>query len=152
MRTPEGQTYGPVSKAELDVWVTEGRVSSDCMLSSELEPTWRSADSVYAALVEPARHQIATISQPSERYVAGHRGGLILGLGIASWAAGCPIFGICAWVMGSADLREMQQGRMDSSGLGLTQAGQIVGMLHALLTVVVVVVFVFLLLLGVAWR
>ncbi len=152
MRTPEGQTYGPVTKAELDGWVAEGRISSDCMLSSDSNPDWRSADTVYSALVEVAKPQPATTGQSNQRYVTGHRGGLILGLGIASWIVGCPIFGLCAWVMGSADLREMQQGRMDSSGHGLTQAGQIVGMLHALLTIIVIVVFVFLLLLGVAWR
>ena len=40
----------------------------------------------------------------------------------------CPIFSLMAWVMGSHDLAEMRAGRMDRSGEGLTQAGQILGM------------------------
>ena len=152
MRTPEGQTYGPVSKSDLDGWVAEGRVSSDCMLSSDANTNWVHADAVYPALIEAAKPQPAVSPRRVERYIAGHRGGLILALGIISWAVGCPIFGICAWVMGSADLREMRAGRMDPRGTGLTQAGQIIGMLHAILTIVVIVVFVFVLLLGVGWR
>jgi len=152
MRTPEGQMYGPVSKSDLDAWVAEGRVSSDCMLSSEANTNWVHADAVYAALTEARKPSPVVPPRPVERYIAGHRGGLILALGIISWVVSCPIFGICAWVMGSADLREMRGGRMDAGGTGLTQAGQIIGMLHAMLTIVVIVVFVFVLLLGVGWR
>lgn len=157
MRTPEGQTYGPVGKRELDAWVAEGRVSADCMLASGTNTNWLHADAVFpglavATMAAATKAAPVVASRPVERYIAGHRGGLILALGIISWAVGCPIFGICAWVMGSADLREMRSGRMDASGTGLTQAGQIVGMLHALLTIVVIVIFVFLLLLGVGWR
>lgn len=152
MKTPEGQTYGPVGKGELDAWVAEGRVSSECMLSSSTRPEWVHADAIYPALAEAKKRSSATAPRAAERFVDGHRGGLILTIGIISWATGCPIFGICAWVMGSADLREMRSGRMDASGTGLTQAGQIIGMLHAMLTIVVIVVFVFLLLLGVGWR
>ncbi len=152
MRTPEGQTYGPVSKSDLDAWVEEGRVSSDCMLSSDVNTSWLHADTVYPALSEARKPTPVAPSRPVERYIAGHRGGLILALGIISWAVSCPIFGICAWVMGSSDLREMRAGRMDATGAGLTQAGQIIGMLHAMLTIVVIVIFVFVLLLGVGWR
>ncbi|MEO8494473.1 MAG: hypothetical protein ABI614_05355 [Planctomycetota bacterium] len=152
MRTPEGQTYGPVRKSDLDAWVLEGRVSSDCMLSSDANPNWVFADAVYPALTEAKKPSPVAPSRPVQRYVAGHRGGLILALGIISWAVGCPIFGICAWVMGSADLHEMRAGRMDASGTGLTQAGQVLGMLHAMLAIVAIVVFVFVLLLGVGWR
>ena len=49
--------------------------------------------------------------------------------------------------MGNKDLREMDQGRMDPSGRGLTHAGRILGMIQTLLTLaafliaVVVVIF-----------
>ncbi|MBC8355524.1 MAG: hypothetical protein H8E66_26395 [Planctomycetes bacterium] len=152
MRTPEGQTYGPASKSDLEAWVAEGRVSSDCMLSSDADTNWVNADAVFPALTQAPRPSPMVAPRATERYIAGHRGALILSLGIISWAVGCPIFGICAWVMGSADLREMRAGRMDSNGTGLTQAGQIIGMLHAMLMIVVIVVFVFVLLLGVGWR
>jgi hypothetical protein len=68
---------------------------------------------------------------------------LILILAIVSWVMGCPIFGIVAWVMGSTDLREMRAGRMDQSGMGLTQAGYILGMIHALIFIVICVFVLF---------
>ncbi len=63
-----------------------------------------------------------------------HRGVLILVLGVLGWAFGCFLLGAFAWVMGNADLREMDQGRMDPAGRGLTQAGRILGMIQTLLT------------------
>lgn len=60
-----------------------------------------------------------------------------------SWMSGCPLFGIFAWAMGSTDLRKMQIGRMDREGRSLTQAGQILGMVHIVLTIVLVTLLVF---------
>lgn len=65
-----------------------------------------------------------------------HRGGLILGLGIASFIV-CGIFtAIPAWIMGSADLKKIDSGRMDPDGRGLTQAGRILGIIATCLTAV----------------
>ncbi|MCP3906165.1 MAG: DUF4190 domain-containing protein [Planctomycetes bacterium] len=64
-----------------------------------------------------------------------HRGVMILVFGILSWLV-CFIFGIIAWVMGNADLREMEEGRMDPTGQGLTQAGKIIGMISVILSIV----------------
>ncbi|MEX2217635.1 MAG: DUF4190 domain-containing protein [Phycisphaerales bacterium] len=61
-----------------------------------------------------------------------HRGGMILTLGILGLVV-CVICGIIAWVMGNADLKEMDSGRMDPSGRGLTQAGKICGMISVIL-------------------
>lgn len=66
-------------------------------------------------------------------YVLPHRGGLILVLALLGFVIGCPIFSLLAWVMGSNDLREIRAGRMDRSGEGLTQVGQILGMVQSLL-------------------
>jgi hypothetical protein len=55
-----------------------------------------------------------------------------------------------AWVMGSSDLREMRSGRMDPSGMGLTQAGQILGMIYAIFWILGFVLLLFFILLGVA--
>jgi hypothetical protein len=71
------------------------------------------------------------------------RGGIVLALGILSWAIGCPIFGVLAWVMGTSDLQEMRTGAMESRGEGLTQAGRLIGMLHVLLVVGLLVVAIF---------
>jgi len=64
-----------------------------------------------------------------------HRGVLILVFGILGLVC-CMIFGIVAWVMGSSDLREMDAGRMDPSGRGLTQAGKICGIISVALAIV----------------
>jgi hypothetical protein len=67
-----------------------------------------------------------------------HRGALILVLGILSFV----IFGLSlilgplAWILGSADLRAMREGRMDPEGESLTSAGRICGMISTILGVV----------------
>ena len=66
-----------------------------------------------------------------------HRGGLILGLGIASLIVCAPL-GIAAWTMGNTDLAEMRRGRMDPEGEGMTQAGRICGMISSILMVVAI--------------
>ena len=58
-----------------------------------------------------------------------HRGTLILILGILSLVF-CGIFtGIPAWVMGNADLKDMDAGTMDPAGRGATNAGRILGII-----------------------
>jgi hypothetical protein len=69
-----------------------------------------------------------------------HRGTLILILGILGLVC-CGIFtAIPAWIMGSADLKEMDAGTMDPEGRGITNAGKICGMIGCILTIVVIVV------------
>ena len=85
--------------------------------------------------------------------VRPHRGGMILAFGILSWFL-CFIFGICAWVMGNADLEAMRRGEMDRTGEGLTSAGRILGMIHIILSIVsigiVLLVFIVLAMIGAA--
>lgn len=181
MKTPEGQTYGPVSQGLLDGWVSEGRVSADCQLRPENSVNWQSAGERYSGLrpvpaiggssrnpfadssaasrtdargetVAAANRGVAGQSgyaQSRPAYVVPHRGGLILALGILGWVT-CPILSVMAWVMGSSDLREMRSGRMDPSGMGLTQAGQILGMIYAIFWILGFVLLLFFILLGVA--
>lgn len=165
LKTPEGQIYGPVLKDELDKWVTDGRVTADCYLAPD-ESDWERADRFYRVLKEvptavhaqfaagagassavglqgaghAGTHAIPSANATRYRYTAAHRGGLILALGLISWFVGCPIFGLFAWIMGNNDLREMRLGRMDPSGMGLTQAGQIIGMIHVILVAIVVII------------
>ena len=63
-----------------------------------------------------------------------HRGAVILVLGIVGLVVCFPC-GIVAWIMGSGDLRQMDSGQMDPSGRGLTQAGQILGIVVTVLAV-----------------
>jgi hypothetical protein len=59
----------------------------------------------------------------------------------------CGVFGIAAWIMGSADLKAMADGTMDPEGEGMTRAGYIIGIITTALTIVafifVIVWFVF---------
>jgi hypothetical protein len=79
------------------------------------------------------------MGQPASGFVHPHRGGLILVLALVGIIMGCPIFSLMAWVMGSSDLREIRAGRMDRSGEGLTQAGQLLGMIPSLLFILLAV-------------
>src|SRR5262245_53495155 len=125
MRTPEGQTYGPVTRDELDRWVGQGRISADCELGQTATGPWESATSLFPTIVRPAPRPAApapAFQPPSpfsvspyssaagatSQYVQPHRGGLILVLGLVGIVMGCPIFSLMAWVMGSGDLREMR--------------------------------------------
>lgn len=145
MKTPEGELYGPVNREEIQTWVAEGRVTGECQLLEGENGVWRPAAEVFPALqAEVTPVQTAPTSR--YRYTSPNRGTLILVLGILSWAVGCPLFGIAAWVMGTNDLREMDTGRMDPSGRGLTRAGTTIGMIHALLTIAVAVIIVFVML------
>src|SRR5690242_1236717 len=72
-----------------------------------------------------------------------HRGTAVLVLGILSLVIGCVgwILGIIAWSMGSSDLRDMDAGRMDPSGRGLTQAGKVCGMIGTFLHLAGLIIF-----------
>ena len=76
----------------------------------------------------------------SRRHVAPHRGGMILTFGILA-ILGCVwmVFGPMAWVMGGNDLREMEAGRMDREGEGMTKTGRILGMIATILYAVLIV-------------
>ncbi len=61
-----------------------------------------------------------------------HRATLILVLGILGLVF-CQLLGVFAWTMGSNDLKEMDQGRMDPAGRSNTQAGRICGIIATVL-------------------
>jgi hypothetical protein len=161
MRTPEGQTFGPVSWSQVTAWVAEGRIAADCQLTENKSGPWRGAAEWFPNLTPltpqkalqaaPARHDwlppeftrdetapfapaaaMSDVGGTAPTYVVPHRGGLILVLGILAWAVNCPIFCFMAWVMGASDLREIRAGRMDKGGEGLTRVGMILGMIMSL--------------------
>ncbi len=99
-------------------------------------------------MVENSQPPAATAeAQAPVQSVAPHRGVLILILGILGIVC-CFICGIIAWVMGNNDMREIDAGRMDPTGRGLTQAGKICGMVGVILSVVVIVINLIFMLLG----
>ncbi|MBC8355525.1 MAG: hypothetical protein H8E66_26400 [Planctomycetes bacterium] len=162
LRTKDGGVYGPAPKSELDGWVKEGRLDSASQLRKDGEETWRPATDLYPSLIPAAgmnANPFVTDSSgttsatnpysppaavsPTGRIVrpAGsayrpHRGGLILTFGLLGFIC-CQIFSIVAWVMGHADMKEINAGRMDPAGRGLTQAGMIIGIVGTVLLILV---------------
>jgi len=78
-----------------------------------------------------------------------HRGGMLLAFGILGVLC-CIVFGILAWVMGSGDLKEMEAGRMDPSGEGMTKAGKILGIVGCALNLLGILAWVAMMVFGVA--
>ncbi|REJ65234.1 MAG: hypothetical protein DWQ31_19035 [Planctomycetota bacterium] len=79
-----------------------------------------------------------------------HRGVLILVLAILGIVVNCFPLCIAAWVMGNSDVQAMRRGRMDPDGIGLTQAGMIIGMIGTLLALLAVVFFFVIMAMGVS--
>jgi hypothetical protein len=61
----------------------------------------------------------------------------------------CFICGIVAWVMGNNDLRDIDAGRIDPSGRGLTQAGKICGMVSVALQIVGLLIWLMIMAIGI---
>ncbi|MCR9117018.1 MAG: hypothetical protein NXI22_08765 [bacterium] len=155
MRTPEGNTYGPVSRKELDGWQRDGRISADCFLRTATSNDWQPAATVYPQLQsrvtspgvstadtgsgDPYRPPgfspgPSTVTGSGQRsYQTPHRGVLILVLALVGWS-GCPILTVIALVMAFQDLAEMKAGRMDPEGRQLTEAGKIIAIIYLGLT------------------
>jgi hypothetical protein len=89
----------------------------------------------------------AEFQRKQRKAMSPHRGVTVLLLGIFSilccWAhllaIGSCACGYFAYQMGSHDLSEMQSGRMDPSGKGITQVGRIMGLVGAILSMIGVV-------------
>ncbi len=149
VRMPEGPIYGPVTWHEVQSWAAEGRIVADCELAEAANGPWRRAGDVLSLpqttiaqpVSSPASQSSPWMPAPSGGailgYVAPHRGGLVLVLGLLGFMGTCPIFSFLAWVMGSHDLREMRAGRMDNSGEGITLTGMVLGMIVSILWIVV---------------
>lgn len=60
-----------------------------------------------------------------------HRATMILVFGILGFF--CGPFGIAAWIMGSADLKEIAAGAMDPAGKDMTNIGRILGIVTTIL-------------------
>src|SRR6476620_6872122 len=76
------------------------------------------------------------------RHLAPHRGVAVLLLGIFGLKLTCGILGIVAFFMGRHDLREMDAGRMDPSGRGLTLVGYVFGIISIVVVALGLLFFV----------
>lgn len=133
--TPDGREYGPVSRSELDAWVGESRISTQCRLRRS-DGEWMSASFYYANLPTANNALIGTGGRqvvPTVVYPERHRGSTVLLLGIFGLLCTCPLFSIAAWVMGAKDLGKMRAQVMDPAGFDLTRVGYVLGMLASIL-------------------
>ena len=156
MRTEEGRVYGPVSKAELDVWVAEGRVTAQSQLALQNDESWQPATVFYPQLqagagVNPfADRALPPASDPYAapqssapitmvRHQRPHRGGVVLVVGILGLIC-CQIVAPIAWIMGHSDLNLIRQGYIDPSGRSLTQVGMVLGIIGTLVLLIQIAV------------
>lgn len=130
LRVPEGTEFGPINSEQLDIWVSQGRVSSDCLVRSN-SSDWQCANLVYPMLNDEGNVPQRTKTVRSS--IEPHRGTLILGLAIA----GCFVPFLSLWpaALGTRDLRLMSQGKMDRSGDAMTRSGQAIGMVSSMIWV-----------------
>jgi hypothetical protein len=82
------------------------------------------------------------------RRFAPHRGGLIMALGLVALVGGMSmcapvILGPVAWMLGTWDLREIREGRMDPEGASMTQTGQVCGIIATVFLILGVPFFCF---------
>ena len=165
MSGPDGQQFGPVTRAKLDGWVREGRVDHRCQILHDSWSNWRSACDEYPAL-RPASpppspppketlHQPVTsgFSQTAVAPMAGryHPHGYhvvpVSGLAVSSMVLG--IVGLalfCIWwlaipcdaialVLGSVAIGETKRGR--KSGHGMAIAGIVCAIVSIAIYVVI---------------
>jgi len=158
LKIPEGDTFGPVSRSELDRWRQEGRVDADCHLAQGEPHVWRPATEVFADLAapmpshDPVGATLATPAHTTENkageHLTPHRGTLVLILGLLGLTVCGAATGLPAWLLASRDLREMRARRMDRSGEQMTKIGQVLGIVSLVLTMIGLLGFVLLVALG----
>lgn len=101
-------------------------------------------------MTENSQPPIQTVeAMPSAQQLRPHRGTAVLVLGILGLVC-CVVCGIIAWVMGNNDLRDIDAGRMDPTGRGLTQAGKICGMISVILAIVGIAIWLLMMIVGVS--
>lgn len=69
VHTEEGDEYGPVSRAELETWIEEGRVDATCQVFCDGWPDWKWAAEEFPQLAAPAAAaavDTAPVFTPSE--------------------------------------------------------------------------------------
>jgi hypothetical protein len=81
------------------------------------------------------------MSNETQTRLKPHRGIFVFTFGILSFIGGffAIVFGPIAWISGRRDLKEMNTGVMDNSDGGLTQAGQVLGMITTIFWALVLI-------------
>lgn len=154
VRSPEGLVYGPVSKAELDRWRDEGRITHQSQLLPAGGQQWMWGTDVYPQLalakpMTPVSGPLAAaggVPSPQQGlhpfYADGiqpHRGVLVLVASVLGIATLCAVPSVMGLILGIYDLRLMSLGKMDRRGRGMTIVGVVLSAFWTLANVVVIV-------------
>jgi hypothetical protein len=167
LKTPDGLTFGPVARAELDRWLAEGRVTTASQILHEGDGRWVWAQQIYPHLAIASASQSATapfppgtFGKPIDVPPSPFAGGInpYASPSAAGYAPSryreqsrggtiltlsilgplfCIFLSIAAVVMGIMDLSEMKRGVRDPSGRGLTIAGLVIGSIYLGLIVLI---------------
>lgn len=172
LKTPDGLTFGPVPRSELDNWLNQGRITPQSQLQQEGSAQWLWAGQVYPQLGSlptggfpspggPAGNPFADRpSAPGQNPYAPPASG-----GAYNWPATgyrfqeqhrggailamgivsifcCEIISIVTIVMAVIDLQKMSAGTMDPSGRGLTIAGLVCAIIKLALSFFYIVVVI----------
>ena len=124
-RSSEGEVFGPVSFEQLHAWKEQGRLNGNSEVSCSYPAAWR-----------PAMEAVPEFfSAPPKMPVGGpilpQRANWLITLAILGFLCVCPVFSISAWIMASADLREMNTGQRDSAGRSSTLLAYRIGLVAA---------------------
>lgn len=150
MRSTEGAEYGPVDRATLNRWFSEGRVGPGYLIRQSETGMWQGAE-FFKPGGQPAGSPFTTspfttssanpyatttaAATYGQMYPKPDQSGLVLAFGILAWFF-CPIFGVVAWIMGHSGLRDIRLGLVDPANKGLMQVGYYLGMVSAILWLV----------------
>jgi hypothetical protein len=150
----DGREYGPISVEEIEDWKKQGRMNSESLVREENSDKWVSLGSVpeLGSQSQPDQEAPAQQTQlPPQQEIQykEHRGTMILVFGILGIAC-CFPFGIAAWILGNADLKQMEAGIMDPTGQGLTKGGKICGIISVVLNTLGILLSILVLLLEIA--
>lgn len=71
------------------------------------------------------------------------RGAMIFVFGLLSFIFGCLFLAIPAWLMGASDLKQIEAGRRDPAGRGMTMAGMILGIVALVVSILAYIILFF---------
>ena len=150
----DDREYGPISVEEIEDWKKQGRMNSESLVREEHSDKWVPLGSIPELVSQSPPSQEAPAQQtqlPPQQEIQyeEHRGTMILVFGILGIAC-CFPFGIAAWILGNADLKQMEAGIMDPTGMGQTKGGKICGIISVVLTTLGILLNVLVLLLEIA--
>jgi hypothetical protein len=146
LKAANGEIYGPINWSTLLTWQRENRIGPNYQIREGLNGSWQPVTSskLFTASANPyadTMYQPAAAGNYTNAYPRADRSGLVLTLGILSWGLlfVCGPFGticgIIAWVIGSQEMKAMQQGLLDPRTKGQIQAGFYLGMAQVICSV-----------------